>query len=704
MPKVTQTKKIIICFILILVYKAKTLADPKTPISNENKIYEDSLYIFVYIFLWNFLIEISLIIIFHFKQSKDYKENHLFINLSIIVIQIMNNIFLIKSKNLSIFENYIQIEIILTFFEMIQIIFGFNLKKKLFSENILPDLFFLKFTHKILGSIIYLGRKYQLFIYLYYYLLKSNIFIPLIIISFLIIITVTTHIFVFLLLEKTGYDLEKKEEFFIHDKKNGFFYKQLLRKIENFEYIPKSSNLRISLMDKNTKENLKNNEKIEKWIIIEDFVYSLKNFSHPLGNFIFEGIQGKDITREFYGLKDFRFSNKKKKVKKNLLYKHSDRTMFYLNKNCIGEINPESYIENYLQNNSDTVSTESLKMFQSKNTYKSKKDIKSYHWSVDTSYNFSKENSLFFIKKCEKDNYINLSCYWLNFFGKYFLLENTKKKTYMYPILSLSPIYIQKKLDWLSSLKINFKNNLLKNQNSDLKEIGNMYLVLQQQLDSQQRQLTESTENEIKTCYLPLLTKNSSNFSPLNEGQKFKLKGPLGFGLNILPNCTEKYLFVIKNEGIYPFIDFLEFLGQKSLIELKKTELEHPIFTQEYLYSFTNHPEFYFFFEISENFKPIAETCGIFQFEQIELAYKNDLKNDVNKIVKNIKICSNKVNLKGGVRDYSNEVAEDFKGVMRIMENINDLNFERIFFSGDEEFVNRVVKNCDKNEECLVFL
>lgn len=699
-----NTKKIIICFISMLVLNSKTLGEPKIPIPEESLLYEDNLYIFIYIFLWNFLIEISLIIILHFKQSRDYKENHLFINLGVIICQIFNNLFLWQKKDLSIFENFLQIEMFLSFFEVIQIVIGFDLKKKLFSKKILPNLFYFKFMHRVIGFSIYFGRKYQMFFYLYNYLLKSNVVIPLIVISFLVIITITTHIFVFLLINKTDYDLEKKNEFLMFDKKNGYFYKELLRKIENLEYIPKSSNLRISLMDKNTRDQIEKKQNSEKWVIIENFVYSLKNFSHPLGDFLFEDIAGKDITREFYGLKTFRFSNKRLNFSKNLLHKHSDRTSFFLNKNCIGEISPDNFIENYTENNNSiSNSTDSLKMTnldKSENFYKSKKQKKQLHWSVDTSYNFSKQNSLFFIKKCEKDSYINLSSYWLNFFGKYFLLQNSKKKTYMYPVLSLSPTYIQKKLKWLTTLNT-LKKTVSETQNPDLKEIGNMYLVLQQALDSQQRSLTES-DNEVKTCYLPLLTKNSGNFSPLNEGQKFKLHGPLGFGLDISPQTCDRFLFVIKNEGIFPFLDFLEFLGQKSLIELGKTEVEHPVFTKEYLYAFTNSPEFSFLFEISEDFKAIAESCGVFQFEQIEVAYRNDLKKSIRRVVRNVKICVNKGASQGVVRSFCNEVAEDFEGVLRILEA--DGEFDRVFVSGDQEFGERVVKNFKGNEEDIMFL
>jgi hypothetical protein len=684
--------QILICFFLLLVLNSKSIEDLKIYPIKDLDVYQDSIYIFVYIFLWNFLIEISLIIIFNFKQTAHYRENHNFINICIIVAQIVNNYWYMSKKNLDFSPQFLQTEVVLFFFELLQLILGFMVSSKAISIEINLDFYLYKMMHRTLGILIYFGRKYQIYFYLYYYLQNSNFLIPIIVITFLMIVTFSTHVFLHLLINKSYYDLEKKEDFIVNKSENKRLFVELLEKIEEAEseyFNPNISMLRISMIDEHTKTEFdKEMEKIPKFVIIQNYVFSLNEFKHPMGDFIFEGINGKDITREFNGLKSFRFENKKTGVVKNLKFAHSDRTMFYLNKNIIGKLKQKTFIENE-QDSSLSNSMESFKFDKSENM-KSKISRIHQNWSVDTSYNFSKSIALHFIKKCEKDYYVNLSCYWIDFFGKYFLTENLNKKITMYPILSFSPIYIEKKMEWYSSLKISFKTLMIENQNSDLKEIGNMYLVLQQQLDTQQRKLAESVD-ELKTCHLPLVCQNAEDFSPLNEGQKFKLSGPLGFGLNIKPEVTDKYLFLIKNEGIFPFLDFIEFLGQKTLIEMNKTDLPHPIFTKDYLYAYTNKPEFSFYWEISEDFELNAESCGIFQFELIELAYKNDSGNKINKLIKTVNIIKNKKNHRGIVRNFSNQIANNFNEVLEIMDNKTN-NFSKILISGDDEFVNKILK------------
>ena len=704
-----NTTKIIICFILMLVFNTKSIEENKSLLNKNSTLYEDNLYIFIYIFLWNFLIEISLIIIFYFKQVSDYKGNHTFINSTIIVIQLVNNVFFMRRNDLSLSENFLQMEFLLLSFEIIQILLGFILNNKSLSKEILPDFFFYKNIHRIFGILIYFGKKYQIYFYLYYFLLSSNLVVPIIVITFLMTVTISTHILIFFLIKKTEYDLETKGEFLVNKKKNKKIFEELLQKLEFGEadyFQSKISQLRISLMDNNTKSQIeKEISKIPKFAIVENYVYSLENFTHPCGDFIFEAINGKDITREFHGLKSYRFHNKKINFSQNLKFQHSDRTSFYLNKNCIGKISAKNFIENENENNNSlTNSTDSLKLTvldRSGNNLNTKNKIKN-HWSVDTSYNFSKKTALHFIKKCEKDYYINLSSYWLDFFGKYFLLQNGDKKNYMYPILSLSPIYLEKKQEWFSSLKINLKNNQLENQNSDLKEISNMYLVLQQQLDSQQRKLTES-ENELKTCYLPLACNDAENFSPLIEGQKFTLSEPLGFGLNLKTETTEKYLCLIKNEGIFAFLDFLEFLGQKAFIEMGKTDLVHPVFSQEFLYAYSNSPEFSFYWEISQDFEITAESCGVFQFEQIEIAYKNDPENKISKLVKKINIVKNKKNENGLIRCFSNRNCSDFVDALDIMDHDKN-QFSKFIVSGEENFVDKLMKDNHHDSSQFIIL
>ncbi len=48
--------------------------------------------------------------------------------------------------------------------------------------------------------------------------------------------------------------------------------------------------------------------------------------------------------------------------------------------------------------------------------------------------------------------------------------------------------------------------------------------------------------------------------SVINSIKKFQISELLGFGLNFKTNTTNQFLFLIKDDGILPFIDFLEYV------------------------------------------------------------------------------------------------------------------------------------------------
>ena len=67
------------------------------------------------------------------------------------------------------------------------------------------------------------------------------------------------------------------------------------------------------------------------------------------------------------------------------------------------------------------------------------------------------------------------------------------------------------------------------------------------------------------------------------------MKGPIGLGIGFYGETVHKYLIMIKDSGIIPFIDFLEYLGQIALIQYeRKNNLQnsHPIFKDEYFLTY----------------------------------------------------------------------------------------------------------------------
>lgn len=84
-----------------------------------NEDYDNLLYLITYLFFWFFLIDISLIIIIHYKNSSYYLANHSFINFCILIGMFINNfVFLRKLKS---WENYelLPLEIIIFVLEIL---------------------------------------------------------------------------------------------------------------------------------------------------------------------------------------------------------------------------------------------------------------------------------------------------------------------------------------------------------------------------------------------------------------------------------------------------------------------------------------------------------------------------------------------------------------------------------------------------------
>lgn len=61
--------------------------------------YQDHVYLYTYMFFWFFLIEISLVIIIHYKHTSLYWANHSFINFCIVVGTLINNIMFYKKMD-----------------------------------------------------------------------------------------------------------------------------------------------------------------------------------------------------------------------------------------------------------------------------------------------------------------------------------------------------------------------------------------------------------------------------------------------------------------------------------------------------------------------------------------------------------------------------------------------------------------------------
>lgn len=104
----------------------------------------------------------------------------------------------------------------------------------------------------------------------------------------------------------------------------------------------------------------------------------------------------------------------------------------------------------------------------------------------------------------------------------------------------------------------------------------------------------------------------------IKEGEYFQFKGPLGFGIELNGDCVGTYYFVIRDEGILPVLDFLEYIEQVLLIQhYRGQNVPHFLFEDQYKFSFCNEPQFYLFWEISTEYYKTAQSIGLPNIQSI---------------------------------------------------------------------------------------
>ena len=646
--------------------------------------YSDTKYLVIYVFLWNFLIEISIIIVMHFKQTPDYVANHSFINFCIIIGQFVNNCLMVKTYGYR--QPFFILEGVLTCMEGLQIFLGNSLNRKLQSEDLVKKIFILRALHRNNGRLMYILRKYQLISYAVFYFKSINIALSGIAIVPILIVTVLTHISAYIILRKNIFSVQRVEKSYLiqtsNDKKEEYI--ELLKNIENGEL---EDDLNENVLDEENIMGVSLIKKSIKWVMIENEIYDITDLRHPKGNYILKGIQGRDVTREIHGFKSFRFESKNKKFSKTLKHKHVPRTFDHLMNRCIGPISICPLI--CKADSSSSVKEDSAITLQLSEVINNSENnqvlLSEIDWQSDSLYALNDKCAIIYINKIEKDYLVNLSIYWLYTFGKYFTITfENGKKDFLYALLSFTPTYVNKKFEWYRKLNAELTAEIKLPASALHKDLKDLHKVMLQGLDRNQRQCLETT-NEIRSCHLPLYWQARINSKKIKKS-KFKMQGPIGMGLGFDANCSSKVLMIVKDEGILPLLDFFEFISQKALIEL--TGVSHPIFTHEYLYAYSNKPEFSIYWEISEDYWPIAESLALGVFHTINIAYKRDSTKKINKIVKLITISSIlSVNQNNIILSVANE--------KRNFSDIIDLNkgeFDQYIVSGNDKFVNYILE------------
>lgn len=695
---------IFLFFIIASLYKSLNteIADSGDP--DDKLFYYDHIYMIVYLCTWCLLIEVSIIIIMHFKQTSSYVANHSFINLMIIIGQLVNNILFHKRNSLSI-NDFLMAEMVIFAAEIIQLFLGGWLNSKLMKKFMVRNIFFSRFIHRNFGRLIYLARKIQVLYYCYKYFENNGPFDPNLFLGIVIVFILLTHIFVYFLVKGKTFDERKFSVKYLMDYSNkANQYSELLRSFESKDLdnsLTEYESMRLTVDDDNFRDELVGKEDgvdSIKWAVIEDRLFDITKMRHPKGNYIIEALNGRDITREIYGLKSWRFENRSRDFRKITKHKHSSRTMRFLMKDCIGPYQLVPLVLSFedILPEISTTSMDFEMLNQNISFFEKKKLSKVYYWNIDRTFAIGKEVKIMFVQRPQKNYFFNMSVYWLDMFGKYFLINFNGIQQFHYAVLSLSPEYIKSRTTWLKTFDSDFANEVIELYNNDIKQIEKLTEEFEQEIDSKQKKLIkEYKTKDIYSFKLPLVSYNNKYSTKIPE--KFGMKGPLGLGLGINANTTHKYMIFVKDEGILPLVDFLEFLAQRSLVEIceDKKKSTHPVFHKEYFYSYVNETAFWIYWEITNDNKNPMKSLGLDSVKLISKIYNNDSEKKVTKLLKNVCIVSKvKVEIEGNLIKSQNTSFNTFKEMIDNTVDENDKeSINRYVISGDNSFVDRVLSH-----------
>ena len=366
--------------------KGKQFIDPrfKTSFVYGHKFQKsDNIYLIIYVFFFLFVIEISMVIVFFFKQNKSYIANHMTLNFFCMLGQTVNNIvYYSKKSDFEIDEWSFWFEVFIFLLFVLQVLLGNMLNKRLLNPKLVKKIFVLRVLHRVSALIIYVGTKGHIF-YINYSMFYREYKLVFYILScmgvlFYVMLYLT---FYFCLLDVKHYEFNGP--FLVDTSKNSKALKEMLINIENNEFeqpnLRQSFEMKLDSFDsgkkcpysqnkshgkdndffgiKNTpnlqilpEESMDDVEagKIERrmsnvnpvipWFMLEDKIFDLRNLRHPKGLYILYSLAYQDITREIHGLKSMRFENKDEKFFKNLKHCHVNRTFHLIKKHCIGFI------------------------------------------------------------------------------------------------------------------------------------------------------------------------------------------------------------------------------------------------------------------------------------------------------------------------------------------------------------------------------
>ena len=655
------------------------------------EFFNSGYYLALYCLFWSFLIEISLLNMQLGKTSRFFIENHLLINSVVVLGQLGNDIYLGGVFDLG--NTFRLLSAVLILLQVGQIFMGQKLSGKLKLEELPRNLFAFKQGHSFVGYTLYLSHKAMTLIYASHYAELNPDSAALVCAQAAVIGSASFQLIVSFY-AKTGnfqkWDISKrKRPEHLSTQKHIDVLQNL--SVGDFEQFVEET-FRISLTEGASIRDLSEQKKMLRWTLIEDKVIDISSLKHPCGQFVLAKSMFKDITREMYGLKSFHFENRREQLRVPLKHKHYLRTFLELQNHCFGEIDLGDLLVDKRGTPGFKTTLEDPNVIESRLTelYADPKTRASADWRVERIY--SSTFSLLCLVHSGEHVMVNVTNYWLKNFGKYFLMKRSDGSALAsFVSLAFSPKYLSLKKVFYASLDSDFTflhDSTFADGDSDaVRRL--VTLVSATQAGAPRLSLQN---RDVHDRGLPLLQNTRHG---IREAEVLTLVGPLGLGVGFDKNTSKRILIVASDEGVFPFVDCVEFLSQKALIECLDESVSHPVFGNEYRYTYANEIRLHFCIFVSPGFATQARTLLLNALSLTHLLYSHPRGENAKKIIRQVTVISSASELRSDNYTLLESHPQDFNSLSTLVGRlVGEENFDRLIVSGQDDFVTEVLSNC----------
>ena len=646
----------------------------------------------MYIFIFGFAVDLIINKIIYCKHKRDNISNHKNSVLCLLVIVLMNKvIFLLFDLDYSKDKIFSMVSYITHGVLCVQVLLGFRLHTNINAFDRLRNIKLIKNIHRINAFIIIVGGKIgvgKLFIY-YQNQMDASKF------SFFLALFISLNLLIYLYYIMTCRRFGENNYYNIK-MKNANVTLSDMKSIIKGEDLGYDASI---VSEENQSFSIVRDRSVElfsqyKWVVFEGRIYNLKGFSHPGGNFVLRGVFKQDVTRLIYGADSTVIYNKSTRRYELVGYKHDVRTLNFLDNNfvCVNE-HESVFVNRNIEQSFNNSEMSNINLFDSNTDNKSSvnsnymEDLIQRNWGFDKIEINSQSNFCFLRfsdsnKNDSERTKINLGVYWIKTLGKYYTVTYKKQKHFFYNVLSMTPLYLKMKKDFLQT---NFPN------------IYNLHIRLNLQLEEKllltNFQFSQGKLNNLSDDLILLVNNNELRD---NSGE-VTIEGPFGNDLGFNSTTSQNYIIIMKDEGILPFLDLFEILFQQSLLEKNSTQANW-VFGEEYRYCFKNGIGLYFFWDISTDFKETAEILGLLQLQTL-YTFQKQHKTNIN-VIKGFHVKNKELEK----TDFESVefLEEDFYlGINNILDNCS---FEprNVVISGNKAFKTDLMDGMEKTNNSLL--